>query len=326
MPKIFRREIMRKNITPTVEGGLLVAITVILGLVMVYVPLFGMLVEFFCAVPLAILTTRQGVGKGFTALVVTFMLLSMLISPLPALRLMLSYGLCGVTLGWCLRKNFGAVRSFFTLMVVASAAQVVTFLLIILILDVNLIDSQIEMIRESFAESFATYESLGVEPERIAEAQEQVEPILQTLALLMPSLMMMTALVNSAAVWITAHWIFPKLQMKVPTLPPFAEWRFPSLFLYTAIIGGLGMYWGITRGWTGIQEISLNLTIVSMLIGLTQGLALLSAVFDSYKVSKFMRRLLYAILILNMFLLQLVAITGLIDMVFDYRKRFFDRR
>lgn len=314
---------MRKNVTPTVEGGLLVAITVILGLVTVYVPLFGMLVEFFCAVPLTILTTRQGVGKGLTALVVTFILLSILISPLPAFRLTLSFGLCGVVLGWCLRKNFGAVRIFFTVMVTSSAAQVSTLLLLIAIMDVNLIETQIEMIRESFSESFAMYESMGVEPERIAEAQEQVEPALQTLAFLMPSLMMVTALINSAAVWITAHWIFPKLQMKIPTLPPFAEWRFPSLFLYTAIIGGLGLYWGITRGWTGIQEISLNLTLVSMLIGLTQGLALLSAMFDRYKVSKLMRRLFYVLLILNMFLLQLVAITGLIDMVFDYRKRFF---
>ena len=30
------------------------------------------------------------------------------------------------------------------------------------------------------------------------------------------------------------------------------------------------------------------------------------------------------ILVLNMFLVQLVAITGLIDMLFDYRKKLFD--
>ena len=208
-------------------------------------------------------------------------------------------------------------------MVVASAAQVFTLGLLIAIMDVDLIQTQIEMLRESFTESFAMYESLGVEKARIDEAKAQVEPALQTLAFLMPTLIMLTALMNSVAVWLTAHWIFPKLQLKIPTLPPFAEWRFPVLFLYTAIIGGLGMYWGVTRGWTEIQEISLNLTVVSMLIGLLQGLALLSTVFDRYKISTFVRRLIYVILILNMFLLQLVAITGLIDMIFDYRKKFF---
>ena len=317
---------MRKSVTPTIEGGLLVAITVILGLVTVYVPLIGMLVEFFCAVPLAVLTARQGAGKGLTALVVSFLLLAMLISPLPAIRLALGFGVCGVALGWCVRKNFGAVRIFFTVMVVASAAQVFTLGLLIAIMDVDLIQTQIEMLRESFTESFAMYESLGVEKARIDEAKAQVEPALQTLAFLMPSLIMLTALMNAVAVWLTAHWIFPKLQLKIPTLPPFAQWRFPVLFLYTAIIGGLSMYWGFTRGWTEIQEISLNLTLVSMLIGLLQGLALLSAIFDRYKVSTFVRRLIYVILMLNLFFIQLVAITGLIDMIFDYRKKFFDGR
>jgi uncharacterized protein YybS (DUF2232 family) len=88
-----------------------------------------------------------------------------------------------------------------------------------------------------------------------------------------------------------------------------------------AAFGGIGIYWGFTRGWNVIYEISLNLTIVAMIIGLIQGLSLMSFIFDRYKVSKFVRRFLYVLLILNMFLLQLVAITGLIDTLLDYRKR-----
>ena len=313
---------MGKSITPTIESSLLVAITVIIGLVSVYVPIIGMFAEFFCAVPLAVLTARQGAGKGLSALVVTFILLSMLISPILAMRLALSFGICGVVLGWCIRKNFGAVRIFLSTLIVASAAQVLTLALLIVVMDVNLINTQIEMARESFDESFSMYEAMGVEPARINEAKEQVEPILQTLVFLMPTLIMLTALINTLAVWFTAKWIFPKLQMKIPTMPPFAEWRFHVLFFYNAIIGGLGMYWGFTRGWTEIYEISLNLLVVSVIIGLVQGLSLLSFVFDRYKISKFMRRVVYVLLLLNMFFLQLVAITGLVDMLFDYRKRF----
>lgn len=314
---------MRKSVTPTIESGLLVAITVILGLVTVYVPILGMFVEFFCAVPLAVLTARQGAGKGLTALFVTFILLSMLISPLLATRLVLSYGICGVALGWGVRKNFSAAKIFVTTLIVASAAQVLTLALLLAVMDVNFIETQIEMVRESFDESFALYESMGVEKAQINEAKSQVEPALKTLALLVPTLIMLTAIINSVAVWLTAHWIFPKLQMKIPALPPFAEWKFPTPFFYTALIGGLCMYWSFTRGWTQIQEISLNLTIISMLVGLIQGLSLLSFIFDYYKVSKLMRRIFYVLLLLNMFFMQLVAITGLVDMLFDYRTRFF---
>ncbi len=314
---------MGRSVTPTIEGGLLVAITVIIGLVTVYVPILGMFAEFFCAVPLAVLTTRQGAGKGLTALVVTFILLSILISPILAARLALSFGACGVALGWCVRKNFGAVKIFLSTLIVASAAQVLTLGLLLAVMDVNLIDEQIEMVRESFNESFAMYESMGVDKARINEAKTQVEPALKTFTFLLPTLIMLSALINSLAVWFTAKWIFPKLQLKLPTMPPFAEWRFPPIFFYTAIIGGLGMYWGFTRGWTEIYEITLNLLVVSALVGLVQGFSLLSAVFDRYKVSKFLRRFLYVIFVLNMFFLQLLAITGLVDMLFDYRKKFF---
>ena len=317
---------MRRNITPTIEGGLLVAITIILGLVTVYVPLIGMLFEFFCAVPLAILTARQGAGKGLTALVVTFILLSMLISPLLAIRLVLSYSVCGVILGWCVRKNFPAVKIFLATLIVASAAQVLSLWIITVAMDVNLIEEQVEMVRQSFAESFSLYESMGVDKAQIDESKKMVEPALQTLVFLMPTLILFSALINTLAAYLTAHWIFPKLQMKIPKFPPFAEWKFPSLFLYTSIISGLGIYWGFTRGWTEIYEISLNVLILSAIIGLIQGFALLSFLFDRWKISKLVRRILYVILILNMFLLQIVAITGLMDMILDYRKRFFEGR
>ena len=254
---------MGRNVTPTIEGGLLVAITVILGLVTVYVPLLGMLVEFFCAVPLAVLTARQGAGKGLTALVVTFILLSMLISPLLAIRLALSCCICGVVLGWCVRKNFNAVKIFLTTLIVASAAQVLSLWLLTVAMDVNLIEEQIQMVRESFDESFKLYEEMGIDKEEIRLAKKQVEPALQTLAFLMPTLILFSALINAVAAYLTAQWIFPKLQMKIPTLPTFAEWKFPALFMYTAIIGGLGMYWGFTRGWTEIYEVALNMLIIS---------------------------------------------------------------
>jgi len=164
---------------------------------------------------------------------------------------------------------------------------------------------------------------MGVDKAQIAQAKEQVEPAIQTMTFLLPTIIMLTALINTLAVWFTSKWIFPKLQIKLPPFPPFAEWKFPAMFLYVAIISITGLYWGTTRGWTEIYELSLNMLVVSALIGLTQGLSLLSWIFNHYKISKFMRRVFYVLIFLNMFFIQLVAITGLIDMLFDYRKKLF---
>lgn len=317
---------MGRNLTPTIEGGLLVAIMVILSLVAMYVPILGMLVEFFCAVPMAVLTARQGAGKGFTALAVAAILLVMLLGPFAALRLVLSFGICGIALGWCVRKNFGAVRIFLLTLIVASTAQILSMALLLALMDVNFIEMQMELLRESFTESFGMYEAAGVDKARIAEAKTQVDAGLEALALLMPTLILLSSLMNTAAVWFTSKWIFPKLQMKLPEFPPFAEWKFPAIFLYVAAFGAIGMYWGFTRGWTQIYEIALNLTISAMFVGLVQGLSLMSFVFDRYNISKFLRRLLYVFVLLNMLLVQLVAVTGLVDMLFDYRKKMTDGR
>ena len=313
---------MVRNVTPTIEGGLLVAITVILGLLTIYVPLIGIFVEFFFAVPVALLTARQGAGKGISALFVACVLLSMLIGPLFALRLCLSVGLCGVALGWCVRQNFSAVRIFFTTLVVASAAQIASIVLASVVLDVDIIDTQIKLLRESFDESFNFYESIGVDKAQISLAQANADVILKVFALVMPTILTLAALLNAATVYLASKWLFAKLGIKLPQMPNFAEWRFPSLFFYFAIVGALCWYWGTTRGWTGIYQIALNLLCVSLIIGFVQGLAILSALFERFKLSKIVRGLLYTVVILTPFLLQFTVVFGLVDTVFDYRKKF----
>ena len=318
---------MIRNVTPTIEGGLLVAITVILGLLTIYLPIFGIFVEFFFALPTAILTARQGVGKGLSALFMSFVILSMLIGPLFALRICFSIGLCGVALGWCVRKNFDAVRIFFMTLVVASAAQIASIALAGLVLDVDIIDAQIKLVRESFDESFSFYESIGVDKEQIAQAKANTDAGFQVLVFLLPTLLTLASLMNAVAVYLTSRWIFPKIGIKMAKLPAFAQWRFPQLFFYTAVIGGLGLYWGSTRNWIGIYEIALNMLVVSLIIGLIQGLSILSAVADKFKLSKLVRVLLYTVIFLSPFLWQFTATWGLIDTVFDWRKKFLsDRR
>ncbi|MCR5833032.1 MAG: YybS family protein [Selenomonadaceae bacterium] len=316
---------MGKSITPTVEGGLLVAITVILSMISIYIPVFGVLIQFFCAVPLAVLTARQGKGKGFLALTVTMILLMMLMGPVTALKITLVFNLSGVVLGWCLYEKYGAVRTFISTLMVSFAAEVLLLMLLFVLMDVNFIEMQKEMLRESFQESFQMYESMGVEQARIAEAQSQVEPLLKVIAILMPVLIFISSLVFVIFQWLATKMIFRKLQMSFPIFPPFAAWKFPVAFMYMAVVGGLGMYWGSTRGWVGIYEIAMNITLIALLVGLIQGFALLSYVFNRYNVSKFVRWLLYVLIILNMLFLQIVAVTGLVDMLFDYRKRLLKR-
>lgn len=313
---------MSSRVTPTVEGGLLTAIAVILGLAATYLPVVGVFVEFFCAVPIVVLSVRQGAAKGALALVASFLILSMFIGPLLAMRIALSFGVCGLVLGYCVSKGFSAVKCFVATLIAAFFAQVVAVAIVTFVMEVNVLEMELSGVQEAFEDSFKMYETMGVDKQAIEELRGQVAPTLQLMGYLMPFLLALMGLLNAIICYVTSRWIFTKLRMKfVEPLPEFAAWRFPKIFLYMVAFAVIGVYWGATREWTLLYTISVNVSFVATGIGFVQGLAVLSAVAEHFKVSKFWRRLVFVVIILNMLFIEIVAFTGLFDMVFDYRKR-----
>ena len=316
---------MGNNTKPIVEGGLLVAIEIVLGLAATYLPILGVVIEFFCAVPIVVLTVRQGADKGLMALVVSFILLSMFIGPLLAARIALSFGICGLILGYCLQENFSAVKCFIATLITAFIAQLISIAILTFIMDINVFENELQMVKESFEDSFAMYETMGVDKKVIDDARAQVEPTIILISYTMPILLALMALINAVAAYKTSQWIFPKLRLKfVEPMPPFNSWKFHKIFLYIAAFSILGIYWGGTRDWNLLYTISLNMTFFALGVGFIQGLSLLSFLADKHNVSKFFRRLMFAVIILNLILIQIVAFTGLFDMLLDYRKRFWD--
>ncbi|MBR1395990.1 MAG: YybS family protein [Selenomonadaceae bacterium] len=314
------------NITPTVEVGLIVAIAVILGLISTYLPLIGTIVDFFWSLPFVIIVIRQGLNKATYALIAALILLSMFIGPVFAIRLVLSFGLSGLALGFAIQKNFDAVRIFMMTLMVSFTAQVISVLLLLFVMDINVMDMQISMVEESFEETFALYQSMGMDQAQIDEAKAQVEPAIQLLSMLMPTLLLLMALINTLACFYTAKWILPKINLSIPDFPPFAEWRFPVAFLYLMVLALLGLYWGGTRNLSILYTVSINANILALFVGFIQGLSLLSFAANRLNVSKVIRRLVFVLLILNFMLFQVVSFTGLFDMFFDYRRRFSERK
>lgn len=314
---------MNSRITPTVEGGLLTAIAVILGLASIYLPILGLFVEFFCAVPIVILTVRQGAGKGFLSLVASFLILTMFVGPLLSMRIALSFGICGLVLGYCIEKNFGTVKCFIATFVTAFFAQIVAIAILTFVMGVNVMETELSSVQEMFDESFKMYETMGMDKQSIDEIRAQVAPTLELMSYLMPFLLAIMGLLNAVTCYLTSKWIFAKLRIKfVEPLPPFAEWRFPRIFLYLVAFSAIGVYWGATREWMLLYTVAVNVSFFATGIGFIQGLAVLSATADRFNVSKFWRRLLFIVIIFNMFFIELVSFTGLFDMVFDYRKKF----
>ena len=312
---------MSNKITPLVEGGLLAAITAILGLVATYLPIVGIVVEFFCPIPIVILTVRQGLKFGAAAVVASFLLTLIFTGPALAIRLVLTFSLCGLVLGQCLRLKLSAVKCFVPTFIMACAAQIVMLIMFMAIMGVDLIGENMQIIRDSFNDAFKVYEEMGVDPQLINQSKEMVEPVARLIGLLTPIILFCVALINTAGSYALTKWIFRKLHMKfAEPLPPFTQWRFPIGFVYLAAFSGLAVYWGERLSEGGLYFIATNLFFIAGIIGLIQGLSVLTFLADKYKISKLVRRIIFVILILNFFLLQVVAFAGLFDIIFNYRK------
>lgn len=312
---------MESKISPTVEGGLLTAITVILGLASTFFPVVGVVIEFFCAVPIVILTVRQGFKRGFLALIASFLILTMFIGPLLSMRIALSFGICGLILGYCIEKNFSTVKCFLATFATSFFAQIIAVAILTFAMGINLMEMELSAVQESFEEIFKMYEAAGVSPQDIEKIKEQVQPALKLVSYLMPLILALMGLINAMICYLTSKWIFPKLRMKfIEPLPNFAAWKFPKIFAYVLAFAGIGLYWGASRDWNLIYIISINTFYIVGFICLIQGFAVLSAIADIYNVSKFWRRIFFVLIIFNQLMIDVVALTGLIDMIFDFRK------
>ena len=313
---------MSSKITPTVEGGLLTAIAVILGLASTYLPVIGFFVDFFCAVPIVILTVRQGAAKGALALVASFLILAMFIGPLLAMRIALSFGICGLVLGYCISKNFSTVKCFIATLITAFLAQVLSIAILTFVMGINVFEMEFSEVRTMFEETFQMYENIGVDKQALDEMRGQVDATLKLMAYLMPFILALMGLINALTCYLTSKWIFAKLRMKfIEPLPPFATWKFPKVLLYVVAFSTIGIYWGSTREWTLLYTISINVQFIAMILAFVQGLAVLSAVADYFSMAKIGRIIIFIIIVLNMLFIEIVAFTGLFDMIFDYRKK-----
>ncbi len=310
------------SVTPMVEGGLLATGSVVLGLLAVYMPVIGMAALLLWPVPIAVLTVRQGAGKGIMASVVSGILMALLIEPLIALRLLLSFAPVGVVMGFCIQRGWNGAKVFLTSFGVSFLAKVAVVGLLLLIMQVNVMEVQMTALKESFEQSFALYESVGVPKAEIDAAKANVAPALELVSMLMPLILMIMAALDTVACYFMTGRILRRIGWQAPELPPFSQWRLPNFFLYLLGFALVGMYWGGTREIAILYEAALNANLAVMCAGTIQGISLLWYAANRFHVSNFFRGLILFIVLLNMVLLQIVAFTGLFDMVFDYRKRF----
>lgn len=314
------------RITPLTESGLLTALSVVLALMAVYLPFIGFLLVLFWPLPLVVLVVRHGLRWGTMAAVAAGILIGLLVEPLLSLRLVIAFAPAGLLLGWAFAKGLSGVRTYLLTLLAAIGGQVAAVGLLLLVTDVNPLNVQVDILQSSFDTSFQLYEGLGMSEDALAQTKADIEQGMKMLEYLFPLVFILMGVLYASVAYVAGGKVLKRLGHSVPQFPPVREWRLPQGFLYLFGFALVGLYWGGTREIMWLYQLSLNANVLAIMAGLLQGMVLVHCLLEHYRVGRFLRIVLYLFILMNPFLAQVTAMTGLIDMIFDYRQRFAARK
>ncbi|MBR4696719.1 MAG: DUF2232 domain-containing protein, partial [Selenomonadaceae bacterium] len=203
-----------------------------MALMAVYLPVIGMAAALLWAVPIILLVVRQGLRWGVMAVLVAAILMALVIEPMLSLRMTISFAPTGLMLGYGFRKGWSAARVFAASLGASFLAKVAALALVFALTSVNPLAFQMEGMQTAFEETFALYESLGVDQAAIDEAKGHLSEAITLVGLLMPLVLAITALVDALVNFVVAGRVLRRLGGTVPQFPPFREWRLSQAFLY----------------------------------------------------------------------------------------------
>lgn len=297
-------------------------LTVIISVVVVYMPLIGTICVLLWAVPLTVLVTRHGLRYGIMSAVAAFVVTALLIGPVRSFGLVLSFAPGGIVMGYFLHRQCGIGKIFMSAMTASIAAKILGLLLAFAVTSVNPLDVQMNVVEEYFDSTLTLYREAGVDETVIADMDERMRLSLELVMLIVPLIVLLTGVVDTAAVYWLTGIILARLGQDIPKLPPFSEWRFSVAFLYLMGFALVGIYWGESRQIDLLYRLSVNASVLSLLLGLVEGLSLIRYAMLRFNVSRWVFFVAAFIILSGGILTQAVAMTGLVDMLFDYRRRF----
>jgi uncharacterized protein YybS (DUF2232 family) len=310
--------------TPSIsEGGKAVALTVVLSVLVVYVPLAAPLFALALPLPLAYLVLRRGVRVGLAACLAVALLAGLLTGPVRALVSLLLGALVGVVIGYGLRRHWSASRLLLAVTATASAGMVASIAAIWAAAGTGWKEARAGM-ELSLDGASELYRKAGIAEADLESTIGQFKSFLDVLPYLSPAIVTVSGLLFTAGSLGLAALVLPRLGAGSAARLAFAEFRLHWALAY-GFIAGLGLL--LASQWSeahsqALQLAGLNLIIIFQTLFFLQGLAVIHWLAVTRRLRPATRTLLYGGALLGQLVFQLTTWAGLFDTWFDYRKRF----
>ena len=209
------------NTRALVEGALLSAITIIISLFALYVPILGVFASLIWPVPIIILGIRHGIKTSVMATVVAGIVVTMFEGPAQAIIVVLGFGLIGICMGWAIRKKYAPFQVLAISGVASLISKIVLILVSLYIIGINPISQEISIMRESLSAINNLYSGMGVNPDTVRSVTDNFNKMIDMIAVAVPAILVLASIFDAFLNYMLTKVILSRLGQQIAGLTPF---------------------------------------------------------------------------------------------------------
>ncbi|MDW7667764.1 MAG: DUF2232 domain-containing protein [Bacillota bacterium] len=277
-------------------------------------------IDYIYALPAIILAKRHDYKAAIMALVTAGIIASILLGVQAGLYYLVLYTPMAATMSYFIDKD----RRPALTIAFSGLAYLISFIILLFIMQLFLGLNLIEYVTEAFQQSFEIQEGLfsnfeGFQ-EQLESSRAMYDNMLELIIMIMPGILIATSLSMVVINYLVAQKIGKRLKAKIRPLGNFKNFKLPNnIVLGMLVIFGLTMLVG-QFNIVDYETLSANVLFLFQIVFFIQGLALVRFLMDKYNINRFLRILIIIFIIINPAFSLAVILAGIADVLFDFRK------
>lgn len=315
-----------RAIQPLTEGAILAALTTVLGIMSLGVPVFRVVTDFLWGIPIILLLVKYETKVAVMALVVSVFLMLLFFDPLTVLLFAIEMSPLALCYGFLIRKQISAGKSLVIGTVVAVGAELLTILGFLYLAHINVVPAKEELLRQA-NEALKLYKQVGlidmyaqkgISEEMLKEALYQSVRIV---ALLTPAFLVLSSIVRAFLTWIVAGRVMRRVGFAVNELPRFSAWSLPWYWVWFLISGLILVIAGDYFHVTVAASIGKNVTFVTAFVYLIIGLSVAVHLLKNWRLPTWIKIFVVLVSLLNLTgTLIMLVLLGVFDAFVVFRR------
>ncbi len=295
-----------------------IAITTLIVMAGLYLPVLGFVVSVFVPLPVLFYRAKLGRSQGALILIAVTLIVASVMDrwSITSTAFFFELGLVGFILSEVFSMNLSVEKTVAVTTGVVIATGGVMLGLYGLLSTKSLWGLMSDYLQGNLQLALAIYKEMEVSEERITILSQSMEGILYIMLRITPAIAIVATLF---VVWSNLLLARPLLRSRDLFCPDFGtlnEWKAPEPLVWLVILSGVL----ILMPNQGLRLLGINGLIIMMMIYFFQGIAIVSFYFEKKQFPKLLRGVLYGLIALQQLLLLLVIAAGFLDMWIDFRR------